>query len=148
MRKDMMMRILDNYINGHKDTSKEMLVEAIECLFKLYNKEKEKNLIFKGATIVSDLENNGIEMNADKLIALYLEEKEKNKELQNYMKEYLIPKSTINLLYINKDKIREKIKELDKRVIENSEINYFAYLTVGEALSFKHFLEKELMEEE
>lgn len=47
------------------------------------------------------------------LLDLYNKEKEKNTELQNYMKEYLIPKSTINLLYISKDKIREKIKEYD-----------------------------------
>lgn len=38
-------------------------------------------------------------------------EKEKNKDLQNYMKEYLIPKSTINLVYIRKDKIKEIIKK-------------------------------------
>lgn len=47
------------------------------------------------------------------LLDLYNKEKEKNIELQNYMKEYLIPKSTINLLYISKDKIK---KLLDKYV--------------------------------
>lgn len=36
-------------------------------------------------------------------------------ELQSYIKEYLIPKSTINLLYVSKDKIRAKIKELDEK---------------------------------
>ena len=44
-------------------------------------------------------------------IDLYNKEKEKNIELQNYMKEYLIPKSTINLIYISKDKLRKFIKE-------------------------------------
>ena len=47
------------------------------------------------------------------VLDLYQQEKEKNIELQNYMKEYLIPKSTINLLYISKDKIK---KLLDKYV--------------------------------
>lgn len=46
-------------------------------------------------------------------------EKEKNEELQNYMKEYLIPKSTINLVYISKDKIKEKIEKLKKKDEEN-----------------------------
>ena len=48
------------------------------------------------------------------LLDLYNKEKEKNKELQNYMKEYLIPKSTINLIYISKDKIKQKIEELEE----------------------------------
>ena len=38
-------------------------------------------------------------------------EKENNKELQNYMKEYLIPKSTIKLVYISKDKIKELLEK-------------------------------------
>ena len=44
----------------------------------------------------------------DKVVDLYQKEKDKNKELQRYMKTNLIPKSTINLLYISKNKIREK----------------------------------------
>lgn len=46
-------------------------------------------------------------------IILNLIEKQQKEidELQSYIKEYLIPKSTINLLYVSKDKIREKIKE-------------------------------------
>lgn len=38
-------------------------------------------------------------------------------ELQSYIKEYLIPKSTINLLYVSKDKVRKYIKE-NKRIYE------------------------------
>lgn len=45
------------------------------------------------------------------ILDLYNKEKEKNIELQNYMKEYLIPKSIINLIYISKDKLRKFIKE-------------------------------------
>ena len=50
-------------------------------------------------------------------IILNLIEKQKKEidELQSYIKEYLIPKSTINLLYVSKDKIRAKIKELDEK---------------------------------
>ena len=48
------------------------------------------------------------------LLDLYQKEKEKNKELQIYMKEYLIPKSTINLVYISKDKIINKAEEYKK----------------------------------
>lgn len=50
-------------------------------------------------------------------IILNLIEKQQKEidELQSYIKEYLIPKSTINLLYVSKDKIRAKIKELDEK---------------------------------
>lgn len=50
----------------------------------------------------------------ENLIAENKELKEKNKELQKYMKEYLIPKSTINLIYIQKSKVEEEIHYLEE----------------------------------
>ena len=47
------------------------------------------------------------------LLDLYNKEKEKNKELQNYMKQYLIPKSTIKLIYVSKEAIKEIIDKID-----------------------------------
>lgn len=81
---------LDCTINENSNIYKD-----IQSLIDLYNTEKEKNLIFKGATIVTNLKNDGIEINmkADELVKLYLKEKEKNKEL--------------------KSKIREKIKQYE-----------------------------------
>lgn len=54
------------------------------------------------------------EIVCSKILDLYQKEKEKNRELQSYMKTNLIPKSTINLLYTSKDKIKDKIKEVEE----------------------------------
>ena len=84
--KEILYNLVDKYIDERKLDIKD--VETILTLLDLYQKEKEKNLIFKGATIVSDLEKDGIEikMNADKLVALYLKEKEKNTELEEQLR--------------------------------------------------------------
>lgn len=88
------------------------ITEYFVELYYLFNKEKEKNLLFKGATIIANLENDGIEinMNANKLVELYLEEKQRNEQLLN-------SKVGIDLSYddyISKDKIEAKIEEYDK----------------------------------
>lgn len=75
---------------------------------------------------------------------------EKDKiELQNYMKKYLIPKSTIDLIYIPKSKIKEKIEELEKEkntVIE--EINFKAFYRITDLKNVEISVLQELLEEE
>lgn len=51
------------------------------------------------------------------LITRYKELEEDKKDLQKYMKNYLIPKSTINLVYIPKSKIKEIIQENSINII-------------------------------
>lgn len=85
---------------------------ALQNLLELYNKEKEQNRVN-----INSINNLMKECNEENKRCMELaielnEEKEKNKELENYMKEYLIPKSTINLLYISKDKIKEKNRRI------------------------------------
>ena len=52
----------------------------------------------------------------ENLIKGYRELEEEKKELQKYIKDYLIPKSTINLIYIPKSKIKEKMEELETKL--------------------------------
>lgn len=77
MSEDEIIEIVKNEITN---TYAEGKAIALQGLLDLYQKEKEKNFIFKNATIVTDLENDGIEINmkADDLVKLYLQEKEKN----------------------------------------------------------------------
>lgn len=57
-------------------------------------------------------------------------------------------KTDVEKGYISKDTVREIIKELDERVTKEEKTNRFVRLTIGEALSFKHFLKQEVLEEE
>ena len=84
-------------INEGYDKSEDDLEGILQGLLDLYKQEKDRCIEL--ATTIDALKTD------------YEEEKEKNKELQTYMKEYLIPKSTINLVYISKDKIKEKMKK-------------------------------------
>ena len=52
------------------------------------------------------------------LIAENKELKEEKQELQKYMKEYLIPKSTINLIYISKSKVEEIIHNNKPHIVQ------------------------------
>ena len=107
----------------------EKSIKAYKGLLDLYKKEKEQNSIIKEKlkelnipmeTLIGEFNRlEDLEDDRERLKALLKEEKEKNKELQNYMKEFLIPKSTINILYFSKDKIRDRIEEL-----ENSKEDY------------------------
>lgn len=130
----------------------EKSIKAYKGLLDLYKKEKEQNSIIKEKlkelnipmeTLIGEFNRlEDLEDDREQLKALLKEEKEKNKELQNYMKEFLIPKSTINLIYISKDKIRNKIKELEGQedwYIENKSLDDL-YGRIDEL--------KELLEEE
>lgn len=80
--------------------------------------EELKKEINKPLEVPEDKCNTFILYNIDnaKIILNLIEKQQKEiDELQSYIKEYLIPKSTINLLYVSKDKIRAKIKELDEK---------------------------------
>lgn len=77
----------------------------------------EENILYKKEDAIE-----GIIKLYENLIARYKEIKENNIELQKYMKDYLIPKSTINLVYIPKSKVKEKIEELEERNISYFDI--------------------------
>ena len=86
------IEILTDIINDEASIIDEIDYKALQGLLDLYNKEK---------------------LNSLNLSEQLNKEKEKNKELQNYMKQYLIPKSTIKLIYVSKEEIKEIIDKID-----------------------------------
>ena len=105
--------------------------EAIETILDLYNKEKEntkywkdryKNEVENEAILIEHIsvlaETMGLEKDApiDEMIETFNKEKEKYKRLQNT--------EAFQDCYISKDKIKEKIEELEKRYTEHC---YFQY---------------------
>lgn len=78
--------------------------DDIQGLLDLYNKEKEKNIIFKRSTIITDIKRHGIEINmsADRLVNEYLLEKIKNSELEDLLENS-----------ISKDKIKDLFKKYE-----------------------------------
>lgn len=71
-------------------------------------------------------------IDAEILLNLIDKQQKEIEELQKYMKTNLIPKSTINLLYISKDKIREIIS---KYVDIEEQFNYGSIELYGEELT-------------
>lgn len=93
------LEILNNYVREWHETD---VAAAVKELLVEYKNEKKKNLIFKGSTIITDLEKDGIEinMNADQIVNEYLREKTKNSELEELLENS-----------ISKDIVQEMIAE-------------------------------------
>lgn len=68
----------------------------------------------------------------ENLIARNEELEENKKELQEYIKRYLIPKSTINLIYIPKSKVKEKIEYLENNCGSSIAIGILQELLEGD----------------
>ena len=103
------LEILNNYVREWHETD---VAAAVKELLEEYKNEKEKNLIFKGSTIITDLEKDGIEinMNADKIVNEYLREKTKNSELEELLENS-----------ISKDIVQEMITERKFMLQQNYE---------------------------
>lgn len=90
-------------------------------LLDLYNKEKEKNIIFKRSTIITDIKRHGIEINmsADRLVNEYLLEKIKNSELEELLENSISKDKIIDLL--DKYKNEHFIAKVDlKSILEDN----------------------------
>ena len=103
------LEILNNYVREWHETD---VATAVKELLEEYKNEKEKNLIFKGSTIITDLEKDGIEINinADKIVNEYLREKTKNSELEELLENS-----------ISKDIVQEMITERKFMLQQNYE---------------------------
>lgn len=91
--------------------------------------KKEINLLKEIADIASCITGDDLsEKDAQNILDLIESQQQEIEELQKYMKTNLIPRSTINLLYISTDKIKEKIEEIEKymdNTVERSTINEY-----------------------
>lgn len=97
--------------------------ETLKFYIDLYNKEKEKNIIFKRSTIITDIKRHGIEINmsADRLVNEYLLEKIKNSELEELLENSISKDKIIDLLdkyknehFIPKAEIQKLLEETNE----------------------------------
>ena len=99
----------------------------------------EQKKAFKNITDFTELDDDYIKI--EQLLKLVEKQQKEIEELKKYMKTNLIPKSTINLLYISKDKIK---KIINKYVDIEEHLKYTNQELFGEDL--KNMI-KELLEE-
>lgn len=67
-------------------------------------------------------------------------------ELEETSEKEFLTKQEVNENYIPKDKIREKIKELEKYIVETEEKTCGKCITIGEDMTIRYF--KKLLEED